>query len=158
MSTLAGYIPWVHALATGLMAGLVLFVQVVHYPLFAKVGTAEFPAYETAHQNRTTIIVAPLMLTEALTAALLVLMPTAGVSRTLTITSAVLVAAVWALTFFVAVPLHGKLSSGFDAAAHRALVASNWPRTVLWVARAVIAVAIVAQASVAQVSAGLSRA
>jgi hypothetical protein len=35
------------------------------------------------------------------------------------------------------VPLHQKLSSGFDAAVHRRLVATNWWRTVGWTLRGV---------------------
>ena len=50
------------------MVGLIWFVQVVHYPLFAKVGSAGFTEYEQLHQQRTTLVVAPLMLTEAATA------------------------------------------------------------------------------------------
>lgn len=50
-----------------------------------------------------------------------------------------LVALVWGVTFFVSVPLHAKLDRGFDAGAHRALVAKNWIRTVVWSGRLTIA-------------------
>jgi hypothetical protein len=39
----------VHLAATAAMVGLIWFVQVVHYPLFASVGADEFVAYENAH-------------------------------------------------------------------------------------------------------------
>ena len=52
------------------MVGLVWFVQVVHYPLMERVGKDEFCRYERDHQTRTTMVVAPLMLTEAVTALL----------------------------------------------------------------------------------------
>ena len=54
--------------ATLALVGLIWFVQVVHYPLFAKVGSSSFADYEQSHQRRTTLVVAPLMLVEAATA------------------------------------------------------------------------------------------
>lgn len=58
----------VHLAATLSMVGLIWFVQIVHYPLFAYVGAEKFIAYEAAHARLTTWVVAPPMLTEALTA------------------------------------------------------------------------------------------
>ena len=49
-----------------------------------------------------------------------------------------LVGLIWASTFLVQVPLHEVLARGFDAEAHSRLVASNWLRTFLWSARAVL--------------------
>jgi hypothetical protein len=59
----------IHALVTWFMTGLIWFVQVVHYPLMAAVGSPGFAAYEAAHSRRTTWVVAPVMLAEAATAA-----------------------------------------------------------------------------------------
>lgn len=133
---------WLHAFATLLMCGLVWFVQVVHYPLFARVGPEAFAAYEAIHQSRTTMIVAPLMLTEAAVAVLLLVARPAGLPTGLLIANAILLAAVWGLTFFGAVPLHARLGAGFDAEAHRRLVAINWPRTLAWTAKSVVALLI----------------
>lgn len=132
-----------HALATIGMAGLIWFVQVVHYPLFAHAGGpghAGFTAYEQAHQARTTLIVAPLMFVELGTAAWLALRTPDGISPALAWTGLALVAVVWLSTFFVQVPLHGRLSGGFDARAHALLVGTNWVRTIAWTARAGLAV------------------
>jgi hypothetical protein len=135
-----------HAVATGLMAGLVWFVQVVHYPLFASVGEEKFKAYAAVHQSRTTLIVAPLMLIEAASAiGLVMLWPTEAGPRTLGIASVVLLTVVWVSTFAVQVPMHARLARGFDAGVHRRLVATNWIRTLAWSARAVVATLIVAR-------------
>jgi hypothetical protein len=134
---------WAHAFATLCMAGLVWFVQIVHYPLFARVGDDAFTPFEREHQSRTTWIVAPLMLTELATAILMLVVRPTGVPGPLLYASAALVGVVWLLTFVVSVPLHSRLSRGFDADTHRQLVLTNWPRTLAWTARGVIAIAIV---------------
>ncbi|MEO1278738.1 MAG: hypothetical protein AAFV77_07280 [Planctomycetota bacterium] len=132
----------IHAAATWFMVGLIWFVQVVHYPLFARVGEDGWPAYSTSHQARTTMVVGPVMLAEfATAAALLVLVP--GV---LSIGGAVLLGFVWASTFFVQVPLHGKLERGHDATLVRRLVMTNWLRAFLWTARGVLAVLLLSPA------------
>ena len=111
--------------STIFMTGLIWIIQVVHYPLFAKVGLDVFPAYSRAHQTLITLVVGPPMLLEAATAVLLV---------------------VWLSTAALQVPAHAKLVSGFDAATADFLVRSNWIRTIGWTARAGIALAMVEQA------------
>jgi hypothetical protein len=131
-----------HAAATWFMVGLIWFVQVVHYPLFAGVGAPGWNAYSLQHQQRTTLVVGPAMLAELVcAAALLVLAP-----RALTIAGAALLALLWASTFLVQVPLHARLGRGHDAAVMRKLVATNWVRTALWSARGGLALALIAQA------------
>ena len=58
--------------ATLFMVGLIWFVQIVHYPLFSRVGEEAFQRYETDHQRLTTWVVGPPMLAEFATAILLV--------------------------------------------------------------------------------------
>jgi hypothetical protein len=128
-----------HVGATAAMTGLVWFVQVVHYPLMARVAPEAFGSFERAHMMRTGWVVAPLMLTEAASCAALVAWRPAGVSPWMVWSGAVLLAAIWASTFLVQVPLHERLSGGWDADAHAKLVAWNWPRTIMWTARAGLA-------------------
>ncbi|MEQ9097414.1 MAG: hypothetical protein RIE32_14250 [Phycisphaerales bacterium] len=129
----------VHAAATWFMAGLIWFVQVVHYPLFPGVGDAGWNDYSRRHQRLTTLVVGPAMLVELICAGLLLAMRP-GV---FTIAGAILLGLVWASTFFIQVPLHARLERGHDAATRarlfRGLVATNWARTFLWTARGVIA-------------------
>jgi hypothetical protein len=131
-----------HAASTLMMTGLIWFVQVVHYPLFARVGGAEFTVYAALHQRLTTVIVGPLMLTEALTAGWLALRPPEGVGPALPIAGLGLVALLWLSTAFLQVPCHRRLSLGFDARAGRRLVRTNWLRTAAWTARSAIAMAL----------------
>jgi hypothetical protein len=126
-----------HAAVTWAMAGLIWFVQVVHYPLFAAVGAAAFPAYHAAHTRLTTLIVAPLMLCEAALAVWLVTQPEADWTVW---AAAALLAVVWLATFGLSVPRHNWLAAhGADAEIIRTLVATNWVRTLAWTGRAVLA-------------------
>lgn len=136
-----------HALATCMMAGVIWFVQIVHYPLFGAVGEDRFADYEQRHQARTGIIVGPLMLAELAAAIILLAMVPAGVPRWMPLVGMVMLALIWLSTFGVQVPLHQKLSRGFDARAHGLLVATNWGRTFLWTARGVLALVMLKAAS-----------
>lgn len=124
--------------ATLALVGLVWFVQVVHYPLFARVPGDAFAVYEREHAKRTTWVVAPLMGVEAVCAAVLL----AVEPGVLTALGALLVGAIWASTFLVQVPCHRILQRGWDEAAHRRLVRTNWLRTGAWSARGAIAIAL----------------
>lgn len=128
-----------HAAATLYMAGLIWFVQVVHYPLMGKVGAEGYPDYQHAHERLTTWAVGPPMLMELICALWLVVAPPAGVAPWLAYTGLALVTALWLSTAFLQVPRHRELESGFNDASHRRLVQSNWLRTVAWSLRGVLA-------------------
>jgi hypothetical protein len=128
------------AVASGAMGGLIWFVQIVHYPLFARVVGPGERAYAAEHQRRTAGVVIPLMLVEGLTAGIVAAAPPPGIPRGLAIAGVVLVLLVWASTALVQMPLHVRLGrEGHVPALVAALVRSNWPRTALWTARAVLA-------------------
>ncbi len=134
-----------HAVATLFMTGLIWFVQVVHYPLFARVGRDGFTAYSEAHQRLTTLVVGPAMLVEAVTAALIVVLRPEGVSGLLAWAGLALLGVIWMSTAFLQVPLHGRLAAGFTQEACDALVSTNWLRTVAWTIRSGIVVLILLQ-------------
>lgn len=124
-----------HLAATLFMTGVIWFVQIVHYPLFNRVGNEQFVLYESAHASLTTLVVFPAMMLELFTAILLILNHNddwrlwAG---------ALLLGAIWISTMFVQVPKHSELSAGFNAAVHASLVATNWIRTLAWSARSAL--------------------
>ena len=133
-----------HLIATLMLAGLIWFVQLVHYPLMARVGREGFTHYEREHMRRTTWIVAPLMLTEALCAVALLWLTTGESARTLAWVGAGLLAVIWLSTALVQVPCHERLAKRFDAGVVSRLVNSNWIRTAAWTGRAAIAVLLLA--------------
>lgn len=128
----------VHLVATAAMAGLIWFVQVVHYPLFAAVGVEGFGAYEAQHQRRTSFVVGPAMAVEGVTALWLAAAPPVGLGRMLPLVGLALLAVIHASTVFLQVPQHSALSAGFDAGRARRLVRTNWVRTVGWSTRALV--------------------
>jgi len=121
------------------MTGVILVVQLVHYPLFHYVDPASYEAFQAEHMRRITWIVAPLMTAEFGAAILIVWAPPLGVPAWQAWTGLGLVLCIWATTGLVQVPVHRRLTDGFDAAAHRRLVRTNWLRTGAWTLRAVLA-------------------
>jgi hypothetical protein len=127
------------AVASGAMCGIIWFVQVVHYPLFAW-GARDERAYALENQRRTGSVVIPFMLVEGLTAIVLAWSPPPGVSRWLAVAGLALVGLLWLSTLAVQMPLHARLAhDGHAAATVDRLVRSNWLRTVAWSLRAGIA-------------------
>lgn len=124
------------------MAGVIWVMQVVHYPLFARVGDAEWRAYEDAHRRRITVVVLGPMAGQLVLGALLI----ADAAGPLEVANGVLAAAVFAFTGLVFAPMHGRLSAGPDRRLVARLVAANWVRTALWTAQVVVAARIVALA------------
>lgn len=114
------------------MVGLIWFVQIVHYPLFANVGNHEFPAYEQRHTTRTTWVVGPPMLIQGVTASLLIWFPPASVANWCVWSGLAFLLVNWLSTAFIQVPCHDSLSKGFNPFVHERLVWTNWLRTLAW--------------------------
>ena len=135
--------------STFAMTGLIWLIQLVHYPLFGKVGEEQFVAYETAHSRRITPIVMPLMVAELLSCLWLAWRPeTAGqfmAPQWLWVTAAAMAVLIWISTAVLQVPMHNRLEQGFNEQVWRSLVNTNWIRTALWSSRSVILIVILYQ-------------
>lgn len=129
----------VHLVATAFMAGVIWYVQLVHYPLMAGWPHEDFARWEAAHRQQTGFVVVPGMLLEGVTLGVLVVLRPRSVPAWLLWLGAVMLVAIWASTFAIQVPLHERLANGWDAESHARLVQTNWLRTVLWSARVVVA-------------------
>jgi hypothetical protein len=130
-----------HAAATWFLVGMIWFVQVVHYPLFAAVPDIGFRDYEAFHTQRISRLLALPWAVEGGTALWLAVAPPAGVPRALAIGGALLVGVILASTVALQVPRHSVLSAGWEPGAHRALVRTNWLRTAAWSCRGAVAAA-----------------
>lgn len=133
-----------HVAVTLIMFGVILVVQFVHYPLFAKVGNAGYAAYQADHMRLITYVVLVPMVIELLTAIALVSLRPFGIPAWYLWLGLALVAVIWLSTAFLQVPVHQALTIQFDAATHQRLVTTNWIRTVAWTARAVLVVLMLA--------------
>jgi len=118
--------------STFALTGLIWTIQIVHYPAFRYIAEQNFVEFEAFHQRQISWVVVPLMLVELFTTVALFAWRPSGLSVRFAIAGGLLVAAIWACTFAVQVPLHNRLTQGYDRAAIDALVNSNWIRTTLW--------------------------
>ena len=121
--------------STLFLVGLIWMVQVVHYPLFNDIGEQNYISYQQRHQTNITFVVGPVMLIELVTAILLIWYTSDAISPAMVYTGIALVVLIWLSTAFIQVPCHEKLVKGFDLAAYKWLVNSNWIRTIAWSAR-----------------------
>jgi len=130
-----GILLLIHAAAAWFMTGLIWLVQIVHYPLFARVGAAGYRDYQLAHKSLITLIVGPAMLIELVAAVLLLFQR----RDPWTMAGVALLAVIWGSTALLQIPLHNAVSSGFDPEVHARLVQTNWIRTIGWTARGLLA-------------------
>lgn len=126
--------------STLMMTGIIWIIQLVQYPFFSEVNADNFPKYHAAHTFWITPVVAPTMIVELITSILIIFYPPANLDFKLLWLGLVLTLIVWSSTFFIQIPLHNKLSKGFDADAHSSLVNTNWIRTVAWSFRGVLVI------------------
>lgn len=129
----------IHLAATWTMTGVIWFAQGVQYPLFARVGAEGFAAFERDNVRRTGAVLAAPLISEVVTAVLLLVHRPASVGAAQVWVGALLLAMIWLSTAIFQVPYHRRLAAGFDPEVHRSLVRSNWVRTIAWTARGCLA-------------------
>ena len=120
----------VHLVLTAAYAGFQWTVRGLVYPQFAMVPPAAFPAYERAHQRRVSRVVGPLFAGQGVTTLWLLAARPAGTALLPVLAGAACLAVVLGVTAVLAVPLHRRLGQGWDAAAHRRLLAVDTVRAV----------------------------
>lgn len=118
--------------STFYLTGLIWTIQFVQYPFFAHFQNSDFNKYHGEYTFWITPVVAPMMIVELFTAILILLFPPSEINYNLLVFGLVLVVIIWLSTFFLQVPMHEKLSAGFDENAWRSLVNTNWIRTIAW--------------------------
>ncbi|HMQ10587.1 MAG TPA: hypothetical protein PKC21_00435 [Oligoflexia bacterium] len=114
------------------MTGLIWFVQIVHYPLFAYIEPSHFPHYAKKHQRLTSWVVGPVMLLEVFSAMILT------VKYNVLWLNILLIMGIWLSTAFLQIPLHGQLSHHYDINNIHSLTNGNWIRTILWTVKSIV--------------------
>jgi hypothetical protein len=135
----------IQLVSTLTMVGVIWFVQVVHYPLMARVGPDAFHRYQDGHQKLTTLVVGAPMVAELFATVLLTLQLPERISPAMAWVGVAMLAVVWGSTILLQIPLHHLLEGGFDRDAIHQLVATNWIRTIAWTARGALVVAMALQ-------------
>ena len=129
-----------HLLLTAAYAGFQWTVQIVVYRQFTAVPAAVFTDYERSHQRRISLVVGPLFAGQVMTTIGVLSVGSPGPAW-LRIASAMMVGFILAVTAFLAVPLHRRLSVRFDPAAFTALLRVDMARTIAASLSAVLACA-----------------
>ena len=127
-----------HFSVTFYLLGVIYIIQVIHYPVLALIGKNEFIECHAKHMNQTSFVIAPAMILEVITMALLLYMSPIFRNDIYFIFSCVMIFLIWCVTFFISVPLHNILVSGYNYPAWKKLVLTNWIRTFAWSVRAII--------------------
>jgi len=118
--------------------------QVVLFPLWAKVGPAEFPAYHRSHFHRIFGVIFVPMALSALSSVLLWLFPPAG-ARSWLIYAGLGLQGVLFASLFYWIPLQTRIErEGNTAPLMRQLVTTHWTRVLNITAFAVVVLTLVA--------------
>ncbi|HOJ05767.1 MAG TPA: hypothetical protein PK916_17360 [Bacteroidota bacterium] len=128
----------VQVFCTFTLTGLIWFVQLVHYPLLRVIPRQRFVRYERMHVLLTGFVVGPPMLLELLAVLYGLWRTPPWMTQDASQLGAVLLALIWLSTFALQAPLHRRLQKGFDPAAYRRLLYSNWIRSYAWSFRSII--------------------
>ena len=107
---------------------LIWVVQIIIYPGMHAWVNDKFADLHRDYTRRISVIVGPLMLAQAVLALRQVII----VPELISVMQAILIASVWSVTTFISVPLHRRLSSGYDARVINRLINTNWLRTLGW--------------------------
>jgi len=122
-----------HIFTTLFTCGLCWFVQLVHYPLFKAIATADFPAYQK--KNYTTGWITVPVMTIELCSGIWFLYTDYSM---LFLVNMILLALTWGSTFVFQVPTHLQLVKTPTHALMNWLIRTNWIRTLCWTTRAVL--------------------
>ena len=115
---------------TGMLVVLWM-VQLVIYPSFLSLEGSKLIDWHKTYTFRVSFIIIPFMFTQ-LGCAVVFAVREGRMTDWLVLA---LVLLCWALTFFISLPLHHKISQGDLSPETRCrLISTNWPRTLLWTA------------------------
>jgi hypothetical protein len=122
---------------TSMLTCLIWIIQILHYPSFKFVRESSFTSFEAFHTKSISLIVMPLMIAELLTISLLILK---NPQSLILISSLVMVVLIWLSTFYFSIPCHNILSQKHDIQTIEKLIMTNWPRTILWSSKFILAI------------------
>jgi hypothetical protein len=114
--------------------GLIWTIQLVHYPAYIYVKEEEFSDFSFMHNEKISFFVAPLMIIDLFSGAILMLVHTDIFS----IINFIGILCTWLFTFLLSVPCHKRLLKEKDVSVIKKLIITNWPRTLTWTLRGIL--------------------
>jgi hypothetical protein len=118
--------------STAILTGIIWTVQLVHYPLMARVGVGAQVAYVRAHAPRMAGVVLVPWTVQGASVGWLLLTRPVPVPTGMLVAAAIAAATTVVVTGVWSVPAHERLNTAWDAEVHRRLVRTNWLRTAAW--------------------------
>lgn len=131
--------------ATLVMVGVIWFVQIVHYPLLAIVPMDSASSMALIHQRRTAYVVGLPMAVEGVSTLVLLGAAPDEVWWWMPWLGGVLLAVALGSTVILSVPRHAEMAQNPTPEIGRALVRTNWPRTIAWSLRGVLGIIMLSQ-------------
>ena len=128
----------IHLAVTFYMLGVIYLIQVIHYPILALIGEEEFIECHAKHMRQTTFVIALPMFIELLTMGYLLYLSPLFRDDPYFILACLMTVLIWSVTFFISVPLHNILATGYNQKTWKTLINTNWIRTAAWTIRAAL--------------------
>ena len=128
----------IQAGASCFMAGLIWTMQILNYPLLARIDPADVPRYEQAHNRRFIGLVGPGIAVTLTSTVVMIAWRPRGIPLAVPLIALALLIVIIASTARHGAPSHARLARQFDPAVHALLVRTNWIRTAAWTALGIL--------------------
>ena len=132
-----------HAAAVIFLVGMIWTVHLIHYPLFAEVGPAEYVSFQAEHVRRIGALLLAPWVAEGVTTAALLLLARSRRECVIVLAISATAAGVLLISGLASAPAHADLADGFDPDVHGRLMDWNLLRALLWTANGVLSAALV---------------
>lgn len=124
---------------SGVLLGVLWFVQLIHYPLFFKVKE-DFLSYEKEHVRKMTYFIIPLIILDVFLNVVLTVKLAYHPYSLLIAGALAFNLMAWLSTLFFQLDQHRKLCASFSHKTLKSLINTSWIRTVFWTIKTVLIV------------------
>lgn len=123
----------INLVAASFLAGLTLYSQLVHYPLFLHIDKKSFMEYHIHHLKKNTVTILIPMLIEGAFSIMFAFDYSFNIPSIIPIVCLILSTAIWIFTFAKIAPLQDRLTEdGFNKETIEMLIKINWLRLAGW--------------------------
>lgn len=134
---------FIHLAATWFLVGVIWFVQLIHYPLFSRVGVDGFRLFNRREMFRAILIYGFPMTIEITTGILLVWYRLPGIMMLQVWINLILLMGIWGISLVLHLPKQLLLFKSVNLMVVKKIVLFNWFRTVGWTLRGALMIWII---------------